>query len=641
MMITNRFFNVFVVLTALSGGCAVQNEDYCADDSDCLALGQVCHDEGHFCHEACVKDDDCTDPARPGYLASRPFCNPTSGDCVSGGTDGGLPDAPVPTKQNGEACGGNGECLSSYCFGSVCCDTACDADSTCADGKVTGPSCVTGTCQAVTNPCYGYACNAAKDACRVDCSAKTHCTGTFECVGTECVNDLANGAFCGTNDKACTSGLCVDQVCCDAACDGLCESCNLTGSAGTCTAVGAGNDPDGDCKGASTACNGSCDGAKACSFTSGTSCGALSCSAGSLITPECDDKGACIDKKTSCSPHLCDAGGKACTTSCADHSGCVSASACDRSQAHADPKGLGTCVDTGKIVTVGASEEITVALKKVTAAKPYVVIPPKTYKNPLTISGKVVHLVGKGGTSSNPVKLDPDVTGPALVILDSATVSLQGLTIDGATGTTGNGVQCSVFSAKSTLEIIEGQVTNNTGIGVAALGCNVTIRRTKIEDNDAGGAKLAGGDLTLVNNLVINNGTLNASQIGGLELSPTGTLTLHNNTIANNLAQSTKAAGVICTTAATINNSILWGNIGAGQQSGCTFQHSDVEGGATGTTNLNVKPDFFNEASGNFSLKTTSPLIDKGASSASSSIDLANSPRLKGSAVDMGAYEIK
>jgi hypothetical protein len=648
-MTTNaRFFMIFAALATLSGGCAVQNEDYCADDSDCLALGQVCHDEGHFCHEACVKDDDCTDPTRPGYLATRPFCNPTSGDCVTGGTDGGLPDKQVPTKKKGEACGGDGECLSSHCVGSVCCDKACDDASSCTDGKVTEPSCVTGTCQVATNPCYGYTCNAAKDACRIDCKDKTDCTGTFECVGTECVNDLADGANCGTNDKACKSGLCVDTVCCATTCPGLCVSCNVSGKAGTCAAVTAGNDPDGDCKGTSAACNGSCDGAKSCNFPDASqSCGSLSCSAGSLISPLCDGKGGCVDQKKSCSPYFCDAGGKACTTSCADHTGCVGSSACDRSQAHADPKGLGSCVDTNKIVTVGASEEITIALGKVTAAKPYVVIPPKpspqTYSSMLTISGKTVHLIGKG-TSTNQVILDPS-GGPAIAVLDASTVSIQGMTISGATSVTGNGVQCSVISTKSTLSIFESQIRNNTEIGVTSLGCDVTIRRSVVSDNDGGGARLANGAVTLANTLITDNGKLNASDLGGLELAPKGAPALHNLTVANNLAKSnsplTIAAGVICKSAATINSSILWGNVGGGQQLGCTFKHSDVQGGVTGSTNLKVKPDFFNESSGNFSLKTTSPLIDKGAGSASSSIDLANSLRLKGSAVDMGAYEIK
>lgn len=633
-----RFFMIFATLAALVTSCAVNNERYCADDTDCLSLGQVCHNEGHFCHDACVNNDDCANPAWPGYMASRPYCDPSSGDCVASGADGGLPDAPAPTKQNGDGCGGDGECISGHCVGGVCCDKACDDDSSCAAGKVTGPTCVTGACQVVTNDCYGYACNTAGDACRVDCSDKTHCTGDFECVGKDCVNDLANGAFCGTNDKACTSGLCVDQVCCATDCSGVCEACNLTGTAGTCTPVAMGNDPDGECTGQSAACNGSCDGAGHCSFPGATtSCGALSCTAGSLVTPVCDGNGDCADQKTSCTPNICDSGGKACATGCADHTGCVSASACDRSGAHADPKGLGQCVDTGKIVLVGAGQEINDALAKVTASKPYVVIPPKTYTMKLSIGNVTAHLIGKGN-AGNPVKLKPSVTGPAVSITDAATVSLQGLTLDAATG---HGVQCSVVSAVSTLDIVESHVTNSTGIGVATAGCDITIRRSTLQGNDGGGAKLAGGAITLVNNLVTDNGKLNASPIGGLELTPKGTPKLHNNTIANNLAQSTKAPGAICLSPATFHSSILWGNIGQGQHVGCSFQYSDVKDGATGTTNLKVPPQFFDETKGNFSLKTSSPLIDNGGSSTNSSVDLANSPRLKGSAVDMGAYEVK
>jgi hypothetical protein len=66
-----------------------------------------------------------------------------------------------------------------------------------------------------------------------------------------------------------------------------------------------------------------------------------------------------------------------------------------------------------------------------------------------------------------------------------------------------------------------------------------------------------------------------------------------------------------------------------------------VEGGATGTGNLAQDPQFSNAAAGDYSLKPTSPCIDKGGSSGLSSIDLTGGPRIKGAGVDMGAYEVK
>lgn len=67
----------------------------------------------------------------------------------------------------------------------------------------------------------------------------------------------SNGDPCEVGD-ACNSGHCVDEICCDAACDGDCVSCNIDGSVGICSPHPAANDPDGDC-GAGT-----CDGAGNC-----------------------------------------------------------------------------------------------------------------------------------------------------------------------------------------------------------------------------------------------------------------------------------------------------------------------------------------------------------------------------------------
>lgn len=45
-------------------------------------------------------------------------------------------------------------------------------------------------------------------------------------------------------DSDCSSGFCVDQVCCESACSGTCETCDTSG---LCTAVPGGSNPDGEC----------------------------------------------------------------------------------------------------------------------------------------------------------------------------------------------------------------------------------------------------------------------------------------------------------------------------------------------------------------------------------------------------------
>jgi len=66
-----------------------------------------------------------------------------------------------------------------------------------------------------------------------------------------------NGTACAIEDE-CHSVHCVDSVCCDVPCDGLCEACDLTLLEGTCTPHGLGTDPDPECV------DGVCNGAGAC-----------------------------------------------------------------------------------------------------------------------------------------------------------------------------------------------------------------------------------------------------------------------------------------------------------------------------------------------------------------------------------------
>ena len=144
----------------------------------------------------------------------------------------------------------------------------------------------------------------------------------------------ANGTAC-TDANACLSGFCADGVCCDSACTGACHSCNLSRSAGTCTAVAAGDDPRNDCPddGAMTCKrDGACDGQGACRlYASGTACGATSCANGTteMAAPACDGAGTCAPASPAtrdCSPYICSAG--ACLTQCSSVADCVPNSIC-------------------------------------------------------------------------------------------------------------------------------------------------------------------------------------------------------------------------------------------------------------------------------------------------------------------------
>jgi hypothetical protein len=157
---------------------------------------------------------------------------------------------------------------------------------------------------------------------------------------------------------------------------------------------------------------------------------------------------------------------------------------------------------------------------------------------------------------------------------------------------------------------------------------------------------LRDGTHLLVNNLVVGNGTLNVSAIGGLRLDG-GVLTFANNTVANNSAQTGVddiAGGVSCIAVDPLYNAIVWGNSGA-QHSGCTFFASNVQGGVSGgSDNLDADPRFVDAPGGDYALSATptlSPSIDSGQNGADGlgSTDLDGNPRLVGGMVDQGALE--
>src|SRR5262249_30824011 len=118
------------------------------------------------------------------------------------------------------------------CSGSFQCgSTSVDDDSGCAgiesDSCGPYPSVYCTSMQSQGDPACSGTC--ANDT---QCDVSAHCTP-----GGMCAPDAGQGGFC-TLPQDCSSGLsCVDNVCCDTACTGTCQACDLPGSVGTCTTV--------------------------------------------------------------------------------------------------------------------------------------------------------------------------------------------------------------------------------------------------------------------------------------------------------------------------------------------------------------------------------------------------------------------
>jgi hypothetical protein len=186
------------------------------------------------------------------------------------------------------------------------------------------------------------------------------------------------------------------------------------------------------------------------------------------------------------------------------------------------------------------------------------------------------------------------------------------------------------------------------GGGIYNAGSSPTIRNC-IFSNNTGSYAHAGifnfndGTPTIINCLFINNvGTVYSSGVFNFG----GSANIINCTFYGNHTAISNQGG----NALSVRNCILWGNnnqfnLLAPHPTTSTVANSIVQGGWSGTGNLNTDPLFVNAAGGDFRLQACSPAIDAGNDSANNtSTDLGGSPRktdvyLGGAQIDIGAYE--
>lgn len=138
-----------------------------------------------------------------------------------------------------------------------------------------------------------------------------------------------DGAACGDGGE-CESGRCVDGVCCQTECAGVCLSCAVPGKQGTCSPVPEGVKHTGCADQGPNNCkfDGACDGAGACrSYPAGTQCAKGACN-GSSVTAAgaCDGKGTCaVGPVLTCAPFNCNpaADPPRCFSACSGPEQCV------------------------------------------------------------------------------------------------------------------------------------------------------------------------------------------------------------------------------------------------------------------------------------------------------------------------------
>ncbi len=380
-----------------------------------LLVGEVCQGPG-----VCAVSAGGT-PCAPLRCAGG-RCAPcaTADDCFAPASSYCAAGACLAKKGKGSACGASLECEGSSCVDGYCCDTACaglceacsavkkgqGADGVCgavAAGRNPDGECVTtpastcgtsGTCDGAracalhppgqgcgADLCLGGAevrqvcdgvglCGVTQDNavacapyqctgghCLAGCAADADCVDGFFCKAAACIAKLAQGAVCAA-DRECGLGHCADGLCCNEACGGQCEACNLRGSEGACSVVTG--SPVGSrkvCDGAGV-CKGTCGGGDrtSCAYPDrATECALASCEGESLLNAAgCDGAGQCAPAThTPCGAYACGVGidgGFACKSSCTNDTDCAGNLTCDPIKQ--------TCSQGGKTCSVDGASEI-------------------------------------------------------------------------------------------------------------------------------------------------------------------------------------------------------------------------------------------------------------------------------------------
>jgi len=327
-----------------------------------------------------------------------------AGVLVSGGEGAAgnvLASAQVLINENGDPCTLAVECLSGFCAQGVCCDEACDelcytctaaakgagSDGTCGFAKAdtelptqceneaeVHAACDGAGAVKVTSvtDCKPRTCNAAKTLCSQYCNKDNPCSDSGWCNfdsgqgggGAAAGAGGAGGSGGGIPEGAgqceakrpistacdegrqCTTGHCVDGVCCNLACDQQCEACDVANKLGFCTNVGsaespepphpnsAGENPRQDCAGTGTGCSGFCTGVSAsvCTYpgaekehgASVCSCPNDDCETGPATEAHqrCNGMGSFAEELISCEGFRC-ADAEVCATSCQVDADCI------------------------------------------------------------------------------------------------------------------------------------------------------------------------------------------------------------------------------------------------------------------------------------------------------------------------------
>lgn len=361
-----------------------------------------------------------------------------------------------------------------------------------------------------------------------------------------------------------------------------------------------------------------------CASTPGTQVCDMTEAGGTCVRCTASDHAACSEMTPRCENHDC--------VGCLDDNDCGDSGVCLLA---------GDCAASGRIIHTKVNGTTTAGCGAVgnECSLPRALMEVSTTRNIIRLGDAGTY------TTQDSLTLNLDVTidargatfhrnsdGAILTITGSnKTVAILGGTIEGAKGSSGDGVRC---EGGAKLILHESLITNNEESAVQATDCTLTITNTKLQNNSKKTSGLfpgitietssislsrswitsnAGGGIIvrsnsifeIVGNAILNNGTTDSPE-GGVTISTTESSNnkLEFNTIAANKSRTGDVSGVRCSAGTFIaRNNIIWANTsGKSIDDGCMYAYSDIGpavvfNGNDAGHNINLPPLLMNDAS--------------------------------------------
>jgi hypothetical protein len=231
----------------------------------------------------------------------------------------------------------------------------------------------------------------------------------------------------------------------------------------------------------------------------------------------------------------------------------------------------------------------------------------------ISFGGKAITVCSKNGPSSCIIDCSGNGIGFDFSDDEGHDSKVSGFTIiNGGNYPPGFGMAINCFGSSPTIEnCVIKQTTSGT---IIRLGSSDAIfKECIITENSAGNTAvdINAGAPDFINCIIAGN-----PNACGIRLSGGTSPRFVNCTIADNTHDN--YGGIECTNYSTpgITNCIIWGNtptqISSDVTSTPTVSYSNVEGGYTGGSNINMNPEFMNPGHNDYHLRPTSPCIGSG-----------------------------